>query len=111
MSDPSSTVEEITILIAGLELTLTARPAGASAGNQGAVFSIASESLAGASAQSPFVLGYDPVDQALIDRATAATGRPSLTKASSVSICAGLRSCGPGSDRQGHRCYWQHFTS
>lgn len=74
-------VEEITVLIAGLELTLTARPAGASSANRGTVISIASPAAGtGAGGDRTFVLGFDPVNQSLIDRATAATGSIALAQ-------------------------------
>lgn len=84
MSESPPEVEEITVLIAGLELTLTARPAGSSAGNRGSVISIASPatpaSTTAAGSGTRFVLGYDPVNQVLIDRTVAAQGSIALAQ-------------------------------
>eukprot|EP00438_Fugacium_kawagutii_P029139 Skav202633 [mRNA] locus=scaffold1259:37280:43123:+ [translate_table: standard] len=76
-------IEEVTILIAGLELTITARGspwvlADGQPGRPTISASVGTGSASTGPTEGRYLLGYDPVDQRLIDRASQASGSVAL---------------------------------
>lgn len=73
-------VEEITVLLAGLEITISARPARSPSQPVSSTPVVSTTTGTNGTADDQFVLGYDPVSQALLNQALDTTGANHLAR-------------------------------